>query len=306
MRRPRAPCPGAVAEIPLPLLAVGGEPFGRERRFPRAAAELERLEVGVGEAIGGRMMRHAHGVGERLERSRVDLADEDLVIGAEVVVLVARGGKGEERTVARQHREVEIAELRRQPAIALVQNRADPPARELDPVDRSADARRPEAPAAVVREVGLAAALGPAQGDAPAVAVEGRELDPAVGRPRQPAVDQPAVLRQLLDGEELGRAAVEVGEDRPPAVVDEDHLARASPDRGTMLEVGACGGGELALGGAVGPDEPQRPGDVARRIDLLAFRERQVGDPGAARRHMGTAVTPPRLVRSELPRRAAA
>ena len=167
---------GAVAELPAPLARVRSAPRRLERCLTRAPPERQGRDEDVGEAVGRRVRGHPDRRPGHFEVVRIRFDHEDLVVAAKVVVLIARRTERQHRAVARQHREVEIAEPRRQSSIVLVEDRRRLSGRQVEPVDRPADARGPETPAPVVREVGLAATVLVALHHPPGVRLIDREV----------------------------------------------------------------------------------------------------------------------------------
>ncbi len=293
----------AVAKAPPPAVAPAGRrQLDAKGRLPGVDPEGLGREVDVGEAIGGRMPGHPARVPDQRQGGRVRRRHEDLVVGVDVAVLAVRGGVDEGAAVGREHREIGVAESVHHPGIALGDDGRDRAARQIQAVDRTAGAGDPVAPAAVAREVGLAAAERGALVDREAGAVVGRERGPAAGGEGEPGPDQPAVGRLGPLGQETRRARGQVEQPRPSVAVDEDELGIAPPHRGAVLEVGAGRGrqgGDLAGGQG---EQEERSGGAARLVGLASGRQAEESHARAVRRQVRAAVDPARLVGRELSR----
>ncbi len=246
---------------------------------------------------------------DQLEGVGIALGDEDLVVGAEVVVVAARGGPGEQPAVGREHREVGVAEAVGHPRVVLVEDPRDRAAAQLDAGDRPAGARRPVAPAAVVREVRLAAAQTRARRHDAAAGVERRKAGqagggPAGGGPAEGGVDQPAVLRRRR-GQPAAAAGGQLQGHRGAVAVDVDQLVRAPPDHRPVLEVAARRRRHDPVAAAVGRDEAQRSLEAAGRVVGVGGGRREIDDRRPVGRDVRTAVVAPGLVGGQLARRRA-
>ena len=211
---------------------------------------------------------------------RIELEHVDVVVGAEVIVLALRDSDGEQRGVVREHGEVAVAAVRGKVRIALLEHRPAAPGGELEGIDRTAGACRPDREAAVVREGRLAATERGPGGDAAldAPVGEGRCV---AGREFATRRHEPALAVGAGDGEPGARAGRQPELACGPLSVEMHQLVLAPPDRRAMLAEVAGLGDEHPVPSAVGVDQMKLAGVLG--VLAGATREAEVDQAAAVR-----------------------